>query len=95
MHDFYSSEAFEQQYTYSGSDLGANWTKIKTVFRLWAPTAQSVFVNLYEGGTIGDPDLLEQIPMVPVEKGTWVAEKSGDLNGVYYTFQVTVDGRTV
>ena len=35
----YSTEGFEAQYTYTGSDLGATWTKEKTSFRLWAPTA--------------------------------------------------------
>ena len=95
MHDFYSSKNFEKQFTYTGSDLGATWTRIKTVFRLWAPTAQAVCLNLYAGGTQGVQDLLEQIPMVQSAKGTWVAEKSGDLNGVYYTYQVTVDGKTV
>ena len=26
--------------------------------------------------------------------GTWVAAKTGDLNGVYYTYQVEIDGKT-
>ena len=94
MHDFYSSKSFEKKYTYTGTDLGANWSKERTVFRLWAPTASFILVNLYKSGTEGAPDLLDQLPMVRDVKGTWTAEKDGDLNGVYYTYQVTVDGRT-
>ena len=45
MTELYSTEEFERKYTYSGSDLGARWTREKTLFRLWAPTAKSVKVN--------------------------------------------------
>ena len=91
----YSTEAFEAAYTYEGDDLGAIWSKEKTVFRLWAPTATAVQVNLYASGTAGTADLLERVEMKADVKGTWVAEKSGDLNGVYYTYQVEVNGISV
>jgi len=94
MPNVYSTDTFEQMYTYAGTDLGATWSKEKTLFRVWAPTAQQVLVNLYESGTDGTDDLLEQLTMTADVNGTWVAEKSGDLNGVYYTYQVTVDGVT-
>ena len=95
MPNVYSTAEFEDAYTYAGNDLGAIWTAEKTMFRLWAPTAASVKVNLYESGTAGTEDLLEQLDMIPDVKGTWVAEKQGNLNGVYYTYQVTVNGETV
>ena len=91
---YYSTEEFESLYTYTGDDLGATYTKEKTVFRLWAPTAAAVKVNLYESGTAGTDDLIGQIEMTADIKGTWVAEKAGDLNGVYYTYQVDVDGQS-
>ena len=91
----YSTQEFESAYTYTGSDLGASWTKKKTVFRLWAPTATAICINLYKSGTAGTDDFIEQLKMKPDIKGTWVAEKKGDLNGVYYTYLVTVDGETV
>ena len=91
----YSSAEFEAKYTYAGTDLGAVWSAEKTVFRLWAPTAEAVKVNLYRGGTAGTEDLLEQLDMTADASGTWVAEKAGDLNGTYYTYQVTVNGETV
>lgn len=94
MPNVYSTEAFEEMYTYAGSDLGATWSKEKTQFRVWAPTAQQVFVNLYASGNDGAEDLQEQLAMTADVNGTWIAEKAGDLNGVYYTYQVTVDGQT-
>lgn len=94
MPNVYSTEAFEEAYTYEGDDLGATWTKDKTSFRLWAPTATAVTVNLYESGTAGTDDLIEQIPMTADVNGTWVAEKEGDLNGTYYTYSVEVNGST-
>ena len=93
MHDLYSSTAFEEKYTYSGHDLGAVWTPEKTTFRVWAPTAEEVTVNLYQSGTPHSDDLLEQLPMTPDVNGTWVAEHAGDLNGTYYTYLVIVDGQ--
>ena len=95
MHDFYSSSAFEEKYTYSGCDLGATWTPQKTTFRLWAPTAEDVTINLYRSGTPDTDDLLAQIHMTQDIQGTWTAERIGDLNGVYYTYLVMVNDRLV
>ena len=89
----YSSEEFESQYTYSGQDLGAVWSQNSTRFRLWAPTANWVKINLYAGGTSDTDDLLEQLEMTPDVAGTWIAEKFGNLNGVYYTYLVSVEGK--
>ena len=93
MPNIYSTESFEADYTYTGDDLGATWTAEKTTFRVWAPTASAVSVNLYESGTAGTNDLIEQLTMTADVNGTWVAEKSGDLNGTYYTYSVTVGGQ--
>ena len=84
----FSTEKFEEQYTYTGKDLGAAYTKDKTTFRVWAPTADAVTVRLYQGGEEGKDDLIEELAMTADVNGTWVAEKSGDLNGTYYTYFV-------
>ena len=91
MTELYSTEEFERKYTYAGSDLGARWTKEKTSFRLWAPTAKSVKVNLYRSGTPGVEDRIDQIEMKSAVAGTWAAEVTGDLNGTYYTFTVELE----
>ena len=92
MSNIYSTEEFEKEYTYTGDDLGAVWSKEKTAFRVWAPTADAVKVNLYEEGTEGTDDLMEQLSMTADINGTWVAEKEGDLNGTYYTYLVEING---
>ena len=91
MTELYSTEEFERKYTYSGSDLGAVWSKSKTAFRLWAPTAKSVKVNLYKSGNPGVEDLIDQIEMKSAVAGTWTAEVKGDLNGTYYTYTVELE----
>ena len=89
----YSTSDFEAEYTYEGDDLGATWTAESTTFRLWAPTAAAVSVNLYTAGEGGES--LGQVEMVPDVNGTWVATVEGDLNGTYYTYSVTRKGETV
>ena len=101
MPSIYSSEEFENQFTYEGDDLGAVWTKEKTTFKVWAPTADKVEVCLYESGEVKEEAANQQestiktLPMTKGEKGVWSAEEAGDLNGTYYTYKVTVDGKTV
>lgn len=94
MPNVYSTDEFEAEYTYTGDDLGAVWSKDKTTFRVWAPTAESMVLKLYEGGNSAKNDVIEEIEMTPDVNGTWVAQKEGDLNGVYYTYSVTIDGKT-
>ena len=89
----YSTSDFEAEYTYEGNDLGANWTAEATTFRLWAPTAAQVLVNLYTAGEGGES--LGQVEMTADVNGTWVATVEGDLNGTYYTYSVTRKGETV
>ena len=88
----YSTPEFEAEYTYTEDDLGAVWSKNATTFRVWAPTAESVKVNLYESGKGYVKDLMESLEMTPDIKGTWTLSKDGDLNGVYYTYSVVIEG---
>lgn len=88
----FSSKEFEEAFSYEGDDLGAVYTKEKTNFRVWAPTASEVRLNLYESGS-GD-NLIQTVDMIKDVKGTWIYEAKGDLNGTYYTYSVTVDGIT-
>ena len=86
----YSTAAFEAEFTYDGDDLGATWSPEQTVFKVWAPTADAVYVHVYASGHEGGlEDVLQAVPMTPDVNGTWVATVEGDLNGVYYTYAVT------
>ncbi|MBQ7857491.1 MAG: type I pullulanase [Oscillospiraceae bacterium] len=95
MPSFYSTEDFEAEFTYSADDLGATWTETATTFRVWAPTATNVKINLYETGDPSSPDLIDQVEMTADVNGTWVAKLEGNRHGVYYTYQVDVNGNSV
>ena len=88
----FSTEAFEDAYTYDGDDLGATYTEEQTDFRVWAPTASNVDINFYSEGS-GD-NLIETQAMMKDVNGTWVYQALGDQKNVYYTYSVTVDGNT-
>ncbi len=88
----YSTEEFEEAYTYEGDDLGATWSKESTTFRVWAPTADEVYLNLYESGTSSKSDRIDKLAMTADVQGTWVITVEGDLNGTYYTYTAVIDG---
>ncbi len=94
MPDVYSTSDFEDKYTYVGGDLGANWSLEHTNFRVWAPTATAVKLNIYESGDVAKSDLVKSVDMTSDVEGTWIAKENGDLNGKYYTYSVTVNGNT-
>ena len=53
---------------YNGNDLGAVYSKQKTAFRLWAPTADRVRICFYAEGNGGEP--IEVKDRVRQEDGT-------------------------
>ncbi len=91
-YNYFSTKEFVEANYYEDDDLGAVWTKEATHFRLWAPTAERVVLKLYRSGH--EEDMLQEISMNKEVKGTWSLQMKGDLNGIYYTYAVTVDGVT-
>jgi pullulanase len=94
----FKSEGFETAFNYDG-ELGAIYTADSTTFRLWAPTASSVKINLFNDGNGGEPyfpgDKGVFNPMMTrIENGVWEMKIGGDLNKVYYTYSVTVNSIT-
>ena len=91
----FKTDEFDAQYTYTGNDLGANYTKEKTTFKVWAPGSTSLKVRIYDSGTPTsvDPekgdDSYDETEMILGEKGVYSAEVLGDLNGKYYTYVVS------
>jgi pullulanase len=86
----FSTEAFEETYHFEG-ELGALYTPTKTEFRLWAPTAQSVSLNLFDSGHLGEAK--QTITMTKtLGPGVWSVEVEGDLHKTYFTYTVNVNG---
>ena len=83
----FDSQEFIDNYTYSGNDLGAYINGSATTFKVWAPTASKVVLNLYSAGNGGET--IANVDMVKGEKGVWsyTAENCG--HGTYYTYTVT------
>jgi len=94
----FKSEGFEAAFNYTG-ELGAIYSADKTIFRLWAPTASSVKLNLFTTGDgtevyfPGDKETFDA-SMTRIENGVWQIEVPGKLDKVYYTYSVSVNGVT-
>lgn len=59
-----------------------------TTFEVWAPTAESVVLRLYDGDVVA-----EEYAMTKGDYGMWSATAKGDKKGMFYTFQVKVEGK--
>ena len=94
----YDTKEFEQAFYYDGN-LGADYTKEKTTFTVWAPTQVKIELAIYNtgspakdwsGNTIKDgtdtPTNVYQ--MVKKEKGVFEYTVEGDLVNKYYTYRV-------
>jgi pullulanase len=78
------TEEFDDLYAYEGK-LGAAYTKEKTTFTLWAPTASYVKLRIYEQSQFVEYDMQRG------EKGVWMSELFGDCEGFVYTYLVCVN----
>lgn len=87
---YFSSKEFEDKYTYDGK-LGVELLTSSTVFRLWAPTASKVELNIYDNGTDGTARKAE---MAAEDKGVWSYTANENLAGKYYTYTVTTSAGT-
>ena len=91
----FDTQWFIDNFTYDGDALGAILTKEtssnegSTTFKVWAPTAQNVSVNLFHDGHI--EQAFANIPMSKQDKGIWstTIPASKCHHGTYYTYTVT------
>ena len=82
---------------YNGTDLGANYTPAATTFKLWAPTAAGVSVELFATGTDAEPGAhhLGAHPLAWERDGVWSLTLPGDWKNTYYLYHLQFhDGRT-
>lgn len=81
------TEKFDKKFFYDGNDLGATYTKEKTIFKVWAPTASDVLLIFYEQSG----NIKQTYEMVRSDKGVWSFDLSGDCEGFYYRYHVCVN----
>ena len=86
-----ASQDIDDNYGYDGDDLGAVYTEEGTTFKVWAPTASSVKVNLYNAGNGGSKISTTELTN---DNGVWSVTLSGDYKNKYYTYTVTAEDVT-
>lgn len=86
------SDNYLTDYLYDG-ELGAIYTPEKTTFKVWSPFSSKITLKLYSTGTPaslnGSDVVYKEAEMTKGEKGVFSVEVSGDLEGKYYTYEVT------
>ena len=89
--EIFDSDYFAENYHYDGTDLGSTISGENTTFKVWAPTASKVVLNLFSAGN--GVDAYKTVDMVKGNKGVWShTEKCG--HGTYYTYTVTTASGT-
>lgn len=100
-----AARELDKAYGYNENDLGATYSKESTTFKVWAPTATEISVNLYATGSDsekGAEDLgttkLEKVYSTPGDEstftGVWSVKIDGDLKNKYYTYTITAKNVT-
>ncbi len=83
---------FDWKYSYSGNDLGAICSSVRTMFKVWCPGADKVDLTLYRDDASPAYRIL---PMRKKNRGVWAVIVEGDLHGTYYDYTVEEAGQAV
>ena len=93
----YQKYAEKVDQTVFSDKLGAFYSSDETTFLFWSPVASDVKVNIYktgsdeeEGAQMLSSSLMDYSP----SDGVWYITLEGDYKNMFYTYQVTVDGKT-
>ena len=73
---------------YDGDDLGANYSKDSTTFKVWSPKANDVTLDIYDDGSDSNSIKTKKMTLDKAT-GVWEATIPGNLAGKYYTYTVT------
>ena len=86
MTSLFDTKGFDDLFYYDGDDLGAVISGNVTTFKLWAPTAVKIELDLYEDGD--ESASLRTIDLEKGEKGVFETTINENLDGFYYTYTV-------
>jgi pullulanase len=81
-------QSFDEYPVYKGNDLGLTYTPEKSVFKVWAPTADEVELRIYEQGTGGEAIRIEK--MQRQDNGTWGIRIDENICQKFYTYRVKI-----
>ncbi|WP_302591104.1 type I pullulanase [uncultured Muribaculum sp.] len=82
---------YSEYETYNGRDLELTVNDSGTHFALWSPKAQQAQVLIYESGR--NTPAVDTLQMSRSERGVWRVSVPGKLYGMFYTFQVRINGK--
>jgi pullulanase len=83
--------SFDDYPVYIGSDLGVTYSSLKTIFKVWAPTASAVKLRLFTTGEGGKATRI--VKLNKGAQGVWEVIIKQDIKNQYYTFQICNNGR--
>lgn len=75
---------------YNGGDLGLTYTPVVSTFKIWAPSASQLRLQLYSDGI--EDNLIDSFNLEIGEEGVWELIVRADLIGMYYTLQAEILG---
>ncbi len=77
---------FDERYFYPGNDLGPTYYKDRTIFKVWAPTATHVKIEILQNGDY------KTISLSRGYMGVWSVEVQGDLELASYVYVLKING---
>ena len=83
---FVKDHSFDEMFYYDKDDLGPNYSKEKTIFKLWAPIATRVVLHYELNGETIEKKMTRQ------DKGVYEICINGDLDGTLYYYKVVNNG---
>ncbi len=86
----FAQNTFDNYPVYTGADLGLQYSKKASSFKIWSPPAQEVNLQLYKHDLNGEA--YKTLPLISGEEGTWFIKVKEDLQGIYYTFTAKING---
>ena len=101
-----AARELDNNYGYNDNDLGATYSKESTTFKVWAPTATSIKLNLFNTGSDNEENAkklgsynLEKLNIATNDEaekfsGVWTVKVDGDLKNKYYTYTITAKNVT-
>ena len=86
------TKEFNDEYYYAGDDLGATYHEDHTVFKIWAPTASQVLLEVFDKVNRSEPDIYY---MKRSEHGVYVSDIKGNLDGMSYVYIINRDNEVM
>lgn len=90
-HSRAQSPDYSKYPVYTGTDLGINYSPQRSIFKIWAPTAEAAELKLYHAGS--GNNTVGTFPMVKAGKGVWEVTVYTDQQNKFYTFRVKIKGK--